>query len=355
MPTARMAHRDVVTAMAVSCDNTSLATGGADDAVHVWDICELLKQAPPLKNVGGNPHAGFIHAGAFDSQGRWLATGGEDGSVQVWDVQGGEPICSAGLGGPAIRALRFSADGRHLAVGTERTSALYSLDAVGHICDFVTVPADNAIYALAFVPGAEGPAYLAGDARGSIVRLGGGPPVPQGHWHQGAVRAVGISPDGRWLVSVGDDSNLIVTDLTAASDATRPPLHEHLGRIKSHAISRDGTRLATGGHESIRVWDTATWTVCMTLRGHRDEIWALDFSPDGRFLASGSRDATARVWNLSAGQPLCCLPCSNAVLAVQFGPDSRQLRVADAGPGGGIPSIHLATLRCVPGDEPARS
>ena len=176
--------------------------------------------------------------------------------------------------------------------------------------------------------------------------------------HSARARAVGLSPDRRWLASVGDDRQLLITDLTGG-EPPRSLAEHHRYRIKSLAFSADGRWLATGGRETIHLWDTATWTLAASLREHRDEIWVLHFSPDGRFLASGSKDATARVWDLSpqgraAAKSLGCLPCANAVVAVRFGADSLTLRVADAGPDGGIPNIQIAELRGVK-VEPASS
>ena len=356
-PTARMYQHDVVTTLAVSYDSTLLATGGTDDAVHVWNIPELLGKAPSNMDVSVNPNAGFLHAGAFDPKGRLLATGGEDGSFHIWDVATGKSVGFAGLGGPAIRSLRFSADGLRLAVGTESTFLHCYLHENGDIRSFEKESADSAIFAIAFAPDAEGRAHFTGNRKGLIVPRSGARPVPDGHRHQLAVRALGFSTDGRWLASAGDDDNLIITDLFAENGTTRPFSRQHLSRVKSLAFSKDqhSRWLATGGHETIRIWSTETWTVVAILHGHRDEIWALDFSPDGRFLASGSKDATARVWDLATHRQLCCLPCSNAVFAVQFGPESSvELRVADAGPGGGSPNIYTATLRGVPpAEDPA--
>jgi WD40 repeat protein len=60
----------------------------------------------------------------------------------------------------------------------------------------------------------------------------------------------------------------------------------------------DGTRIATAGRDRvIRLWDAASGTELIQLRGHADYVFSLAFSPDGSTLASGSGDHTVRVWD----------------------------------------------------------
>ena len=58
------------------------------------------------------------------------------------------------------------------------------------------------------------------------------------------------------------------------------------------------------------IWDLSTGKAVHQIRGHVGAVTALDFSPNGDLLATGSRDTTALIWNLTplraalkAGQP----------------------------------------------------
>ncbi len=96
----------------------------------------------------------------------------------------------------------------------------------------------------------------------------------------------------------------------------------------SHAAyAPDGRLVATGGQErTIRLWNTATGRTVRILRGHTDDVTALAFSRDGRFLLSGSFDAdeTVRLWDVGHGRQVRVFRGHIAGISdVAFAPDGR--------------------------------
>ena len=71
------------------------------------------------------------------------------------------------------------------------------------------------------------------------------------------------------------------------------------------AWSPDGRYIAYGGSDAlVYVWDRQAHSLAFTARGHTADIWSLAWSPDGKRLASASWDHTVQVWDAATGQHL---------------------------------------------------
>ena len=75
--------------------------------------------------------------------------------------------------------------------------------------------------------------------------------------------------------------------------------------VESVAFSPDGRFLASGSQDqTVRLWEVPTGQSLKTLSGHTNKVWSVVFSPDGRLLASGSADATIKLWDIQTGDCL---------------------------------------------------
>ncbi len=109
-------------------------------------------------------------------------------------------------------------------------------------------------------------------------------------------------------------------------------LYGHQAAVRSVAISPDGRLIASGSRDNtIWLWDVSTRrAVGSPLTGHTDRVNSVAFS--GNTLASGSADGTVRLWDVASGAPIGS-PLTghqDAVWGVAFSPDGKTLASASA-------------------------
>jgi len=92
-------------------------------------------------------------------------------------------------------------------------------------------------------------------------------------------------------------------------------------------FSPDGRWIVSGSLDnSVRVWDSSTGEVQNVLEDHTNSVWSVTFSPDGRQIVSGSEDNSVWVWDSSTGEVQNVLEGhTNLVSSVAFLPDGRRI------------------------------
>ena len=314
-------HDSDVRSVAFSPDGESLATGGFDNNIRLWDVDSLEVLGEPL--VG---HLSAIHSIAFSPDGSILASGGADDKIFLWDVTSQEALGEPLIGHEGdVRSIAFSHDGATLASGgTDDKIFLWdvtSQEALGE----PLVGHEGAVHSVAFDPSDSILASGGADKMIFLWDVDSGEPLGERlAGHEESVHTVAFSPGGFNLISGSADDSLLVWDVNDGS-SIGAPLLGHSADINNVAFSPDGRTIASASNDdTVILWNLYDRTQSHVLIGHEDDVWSVAFSPDGKTLVSGSSDNTVMVWEV----PLDSAIINNhqdKLYSVDFDPQSQIL------------------------------
>jgi WD40 repeat protein len=151
----------------------------------------------------------------------------------------------------------------------------------------------------------------------------------------GKINALEFSLDGKWLAAASG-----VEGLRGVAIVWNVESGEKLGEFGAGhrdslydvAFSPDGRLLATAGYDRlIQLWDLESAKIVRSLRGHNGAVYDVAFSPDGTVLASAGGDDSVKLWNVANGERLDTLgQPEGEEFNVAFTPDGRYVVAAGA-------------------------
>jgi YD repeat-containing protein len=370
---ARFRHPDAVMTVAYAPDGKTVATGGRDGSVRIWDLTTGKERrriglwASESTPIGESPdgqktltlayspdgkrlampawknvvvirdaatgkdllrlvgHERAVAAVAFGPDGKTLVSMDVGETVRVWDAEAGKEKLTIPGRKTRVIAFALSPDGQTIATGAELGVRLW--DTAGRLV--AEIERTGWVHSLAFSP--DGNTLAVGN-RGSTVQLCEAKTGLKGRVlranTQSHADSLAFSPDGKSL-AMGSDGDVVVWDL-ATEKATVLDMGPTDTSQTTVAFAPDGKTLAVASQDkALRFLDMGTLRERRAVTGHAGPVLALAFAPDGKTLATGAHDRSLRFWDAATGKETTgARGQAIHVHGLAFSPDGRRLLAA---------------------------
>jgi WD40 repeat protein len=304
-------------------------------AIHALNNSPTLEEAKTLlqdfsfsSEVTRITHNDSVNAIAVSPDGKYIASASNDYTVQVRELKTGNLISSMSHY-DLVNTVAFSPDSKYVISG--------SYDWAVNVWDAQTGELisglfhENSVNAVTISLDGKYVGSGSSDGTARVWELETGEEFAQNQYgSNGIAKTVAFSPDGKYFASGGcdlfDEEGYCMqgaVHVMVVATGTEIFVGEHDTQVNTLAFSPDSKYLVTGSDDhTARIWQIETRQEIVR-KTHDNRVNAVAFSPDGRAVVSGSSDGTAQVWEAATGFMISSLAHEDDVYAVAFSPDGK--------------------------------
>jgi len=244
-----------------------------------------------------------------------------------------------------VTAVCFTPDGKYVVTASaDNLAKLWEISTGKEIRTFAGH--SNRLSSAAISP--DGKYLLTGseDSTARVWDISTGVEIQKFNRDSAWVNAVAFSPDGKFaLLGSGDfysvgtmpmmkvDNAALLFEISSGKQVMS--FVGHKDDVNAVAFSPDGKYVLTGSGDnwfnintdiSCRLWDAKTGKELKTFHGHTDKINSVAFSPDGKLIVTGSKDGTAKIWDIATGKEMLSVKDDdNLITSATFSPDGKTI------------------------------
>ncbi|MGB3652427.1 MAG: AAA-like domain-containing protein [Rivularia sp. (in: cyanobacteria)] len=299
----KLPHQDRVNSASYSPDGKYILTASHDKTARIWDASGKL--------IRTFRHSMYVQNAFWSPNGKYILTNSNESFV--WDVSGKKIAQFKVSDKWATTNAGFSADSQRILVSTPMKT--YVRDLFGNLIR--EIQSQKVLNGNAeFSP--DGKRFFTTDDTLKVWNLSGRLLTEI----TGDLRSASWSPDGKHIVTVGEDRIVRIWDLSDEIPGTTVTIKSK-DNIRGASWSPDNKYIVTPADKSVLIWDTDGKQLAR-FEGHSDMVNSVNFSPDGKKIITASNDKTARVWDISGNQLLLSKHDSKLVYAT-FSPDGKHI------------------------------
>ncbi len=283
------AHENYVLDVLFTSDGETLISSGMDNLIKLWSVPDWQ-----LKGVFEG-HAHSANSIALSPDEKTLASGSSDQTLKLWSFPEGRELHTLQDRKKTVPAVAFSHNGRWVAAGSYGGRAVVWNLSGEQVVGIKANPKN--LSSIAFSPDDK---ILATTGLGAEIKLWSlpdGEQITELSGHEIAAWSLRFIKGGGQLVSLGYEQTIKFWDTKTWTEIHSIDTKAY--GVKGLKFSPDEQRAVTSAEGKLHLWSTDTWKVEYEIVAGAKALYGMDFSPDGKWLAVGAADKKIRVWELA--------------------------------------------------------